>query len=212
MARFVARGFLRFDAVVPDDINAQFMAEAGEVAEPKPGERLMKTYGKALANGFPLALLGGKRQYMDFLINDDPTLRPFVAGTYNGHPVAVAAGIATVRYLATHRDVYVRVEQLGMRMEAGFKRIFAKHGIDGAVARQGSALSFYFMRDQPRDLHDIIEKHDFERDVRVRRALIERGVFMIPIATKQCSISAAHSTEDIDFTLSQFDEVLKQGS
>ncbi|WP_397399442.1 phytanoyl-CoA dioxygenase family protein [Phenylobacterium sp.] len=54
MARFVARGFLRFDAVVPDDINAQFMAEAGEVAEPKPGERLMKTYGKALAaNAIP---------------------------------------------------------------------------------------------------------------------------------------------------------------
>ena len=54
MARFVARGFLRFDAVVPDDINAQFMAEAGEVAEPKPGERLMKTYGQALAaNAIP---------------------------------------------------------------------------------------------------------------------------------------------------------------
>jgi len=59
MARFVARGFLRFDAVVPEDINAQFMAEAGEVAEPKPGERLMKTYGQALAaNAIPAVSAG----------------------------------------------------------------------------------------------------------------------------------------------------------
>jgi glutamate-1-semialdehyde 2,1-aminomutase len=57
----------------------------------------------------------------------------------------------------------------------------------------------------PRDFHDILEFHDFERDVQLRRALIERGVFFVPIATKQCSISAAHSVEDVDFTLKQFE-------
>ena len=48
-----------------------------------------------------------------------------------------------------------------------------------------------------------MEHHDFERDVLLRRALIERGVFFVPIATKQCSISAAHSPDDIKFTLEQ---------
>lgn len=49
MASFVARGFLRFDAVVPDEINAQFLAEVGEIAEPHPGRKLRRTYGELLA-------------------------------------------------------------------------------------------------------------------------------------------------------------------
>ena len=63
MARFVARGFLRFDGVVPDEINAQFLSEAGEADYPKPGQRMLRTYGELLANaqipeippGVPLA-------------------------------------------------------------------------------------------------------------------------------------------------------------
>jgi glutamate-1-semialdehyde 2,1-aminomutase len=61
-------------------------------------------------------------------------------------------------------------------------------------------------------LHDIIVAHDFERDLALRRALVERGVFFIPIATKQCSISAAHTPADIDFTLEQLDASLGAAS
>ena len=68
--------------------------------------------------------------------------------------------------------------------------------------------SFDFMSHVPHDLHDIIEKHDFEKDMALRRALVERGVFFVPVATKQCSISAAHTAEDIDFTLAQLDAAL----
>ncbi|HEX5263967.1 MAG TPA: phytanoyl-CoA dioxygenase family protein [Phenylobacterium sp.] len=50
MARFVARGFLRFDGVVPDEINAQFLSEAGEAEYPKPGQKMRRTYGELLAN------------------------------------------------------------------------------------------------------------------------------------------------------------------
>ena len=48
MARFTARGFLRFDGVVPEEINAQFLAEAGEADYPKPGQKMMRTYGELL--------------------------------------------------------------------------------------------------------------------------------------------------------------------
>ncbi len=59
MASFVARGFLRFDAAVPDDINAQFMAEAGHVAEPSAGETIRRLYGEALAsNAIPEVAAG----------------------------------------------------------------------------------------------------------------------------------------------------------
>jgi glutamate-1-semialdehyde 2,1-aminomutase len=167
------------------------------------------TYGKAVANGFPLAIVGGKRDYMDYIVHKEPTKRPFVAGTYNGHPVGVAAAIRTIEYLlANSAQVYKHVEQLGQRMETGLRDIFAAHGVTASIARQGSAFSYYLMPHVPADFHDILEHHDFEGDVRLRRALVERGVFFVPIATKQCSISAAHSVADIDFTLEQVEQAV----
>ena len=109
-------------------------------------------YGKAVANGFPLAVVGGKAKYMDSVIDPDPSRRPFVAGTYNGHPVAVAAAIETVRYLVANRDaIYPRMEAMGAAIEAGILDIFKRRGITACIARQGSAFSFYFMEKPPAD-------------------------------------------------------------
>jgi glutamate-1-semialdehyde 2,1-aminomutase len=155
-------------------------------------------------------MVGGKAKYMDSIVDADPAKRPFVAGTYNGHPVAVAAAIETVRYLAANRDeIYPRMEKMGAAMEKGILDIFRRAGIAACVARQGSAFSFYLMEKPPRDLHDIVEGHDFARDVALRRGLIARGVFFVPIATKQCSLSAAHTMDDVAFTLEQFEASLK---
>ncbi|MEP7247974.1 MAG: aspartate aminotransferase family protein [Gammaproteobacteria bacterium] len=169
----------------------------------------LAVYGKAIANGFPLAAMGGKREYMDYLMHADPARRPFLAGTYNGHPVSVAAAIRTIAYLVTEeKSLYSRLESLGARLQSGMQELFARHGSAATVTREGSALSFYFTPEAPADLHDIIEGHDFERDLSVRRGLIDQGVFMMPIATKQCSISAAHTTADIDQTLEKLEHVL----
>jgi glutamate-1-semialdehyde 2,1-aminomutase len=168
-------------------------------------------YGKAIANGFPLAAVGGKKEFLDFASHSDPSRRPFLAGTYNGHPVAMAAAIRTVEYLIEHeRTLYPALEALGRRLHSGMIDIFAKYHIPACVARQGSAFSFYFMPRTPRDLHEIVEQHDFRKDVDLRRALIEEGVFFFPIATKQCSISAAHTDEDIDFTLEKLERVVSR--
>ena len=167
-------------------------------------------YGKAVANGFPIAMVGGKAVYMDSIVDPDPARRPFVAGTYNGHPVAVAAAVETVRYLAANKDeIYPRMEKMGAAMEKGILDIFRRAGVNACIARQGSAFSFYLMEKQPRDLHDIVEGHDFARDVALRRGLVERGVFFVPIATKQCSLSAAHTMDDVAFTMEQFEAALK---
>jgi glutamate-1-semialdehyde 2,1-aminomutase len=195
-------GFL----LIFDEVKTGFRHALGgfsEICGVKPD---LVTYGKAVANGFPLALVGGKREHMDYIFHRDPTKRPLIGGTYNGHPVAVAAAIRTVEYLLENRArVYGHIETLGRQMEEGLGRIFATHGVTACITRQGSAFSYYLMPRSPVDFHDVMQHHDFERDVRLRRALIERGVFFVPIATKQCSISAAHSAEDIRFTLEQFE-------
>jgi glutamate-1-semialdehyde 2,1-aminomutase len=198
-------GFL----LVFDEVKTGFRHALGGYAELSGVAPDLVVYGKAVANGFPLAAVGGKRAHLDSIIDPDPARRPFVAGTYNGHPVAVAAAIETVRYLIANRDsLYPRMESMGAAMESGILDIFTRRGITACVARQGSAFSFYLMEKPPADLHDIIEGHDFARDVALRRALIQRGVFFVPIATKQCSLSAAHSDSDIQFTLDAFESAV----
>ncbi|HEX4270579.1 MAG TPA: aminotransferase class III-fold pyridoxal phosphate-dependent enzyme [Rhizomicrobium sp.] len=200
-----AFGFL----LVFDEVKTGFRHAVGGYAEISGVKPDLVVYGKAVANGFPLAVVGGRSEYMDSIIDPDPARRPFVAGTYNGHPVAVAAAIETVRYLVANRaTLYPKMEALGARIETGIMDIFAKAGITACVTRQGSAFSFYLMEKFPTDLHDIVEGHDFARDVALRRALIQRGVFFVPIATKQCSLSAAHTSADVAFTLEQFESAV----
>ncbi len=198
-------GFL----LIFDEVKTGFRHALGGYAEISGVTPDLVTYGKAIANGFPLALIGGKAQYMDYIIHKDPAKRPFVAGTYNGHPVGVAAAIRTIEYLLANRStVYAHVEDLGSRLEKGLRDIFAARGVTASIARQGSALSYYLMPHVPVDLHDILEHHDFERDVQLRRALIDLGVFFVPIATKQLSISAAHTVEDIELTLKKAEQAV----
>ena len=92
-------GFL----LIFDEVKTGFRHALGgysEICGVKPD---LVTYGKAVANGFPLALLGGKREYMDYIMHPDAGRRPLVSGTYNGHPVAVTAAIRTIEYLLANR-------------------------------------------------------------------------------------------------------------
>jgi glutamate-1-semialdehyde 2,1-aminomutase len=198
-------GFL----LILDEVKTGFRHGLGGYSRKSGVRPDLVVFGKAIANGFPLAVVGGRAEYMDFLCHDDPSRRPFVAGTYNGHPVAVAAAMRTVQYLIEHETaVYAHLEAMGASLQSGMEQVFRRHQVEGCVVREGSALSFYLMPEPPSDLHDIILRHDFEKDVRLRKELIAGGVFVVPIATKQWSISAAHTAEDIGFTLGQFERAV----
>lgn len=166
-------------------------------------------YGKAVANGYPLAVLGGRRELMDLLADPDPGRRVLLAGTYNAHPVPTAAAIATVEKLVrSNGEVYRHTTDLGDRMQRGLTAIASSLGLKAVVAREGSAFCLYFMDHRPVDWHDIALHHDSAADESMRRALIGRGVYMFPLSTKQCSISYAHQASHIDFTLEQIRAVL----
>ena len=168
-------------------------------------------YGKAVASGYPLAVLGGRRDLMAYFAHPDPLRRPLLAGTYNGHPVSLTAAIATIEVLRENDGaVYRHVEQLGLQFERGARSLFSELGMTATVCRQGSAFSIYFMDHAPRDWHDLLGHHAFDFDRHWRRALIERGVYVFPEATKQCSISTVHTTTDIEFTLAQMHETLRE--
>lgn len=169
-------------------------------------------FGKAIANGYPVGAIGGKAEIMDLFAHPDASKRVLISGTYNAHPVTMAGAIATMEILAREKDtLYPQLEKLGAQMESGLRDLFEEAGIQITLARQGSAFVAYFMDHAPRDWHDIATHHDIARDLKYRRALIEKGVYQFPLPTKQGSISSAHTEADIERTLEATREVLRDG-
>lgn len=170
----------------------------------------LSTFGKAVANGYPMGVIGGKELFMDYFIHPEKAKRVLIAGTFNAHPLVTAAGIATLQKLSSKTfGVYQHLEDLGQLLERGLKEIFEKYNRPFHVARQGSAFCVYFMGHAPVDFHDIAEQHDFAFDKAYRRALIENGVYNFPLPVKQGSISFAHTVKDIEETIEKTKHVVR---
>jgi glutamate-1-semialdehyde 2,1-aminomutase len=193
-----------------DEIKTGFRHALGGYAEVSGVMPDLAVYGKAVASGYPLAAIAGPAQWMDFFAHPDASRRVLLAGTYNAHPVPVAAAIATIETLLEDDGaVYQRVEWLGRRIEEGLLPILQALERPATWVRQGSAFVIYLMDHAPRDWHDLAENHDFAADAEFRRRLVEQGIYVFPVATKQCSLSAAHTSDDVDRTIEALAAVLR---
>lgn len=169
----------------------------------------LSTFGKAFANGMPIAALAGRDNYMQLATSTDAGKRVLVAGTYNAHPIPVAAAIACLNKLRDpDAQVYTKLEGLAQRLEDGQRELFARYEVPAVIRRVGSAHCVYFAQKAPTNWWDILETHDFDFDARYRKDLIHRGIYNFPVPCKQGSISYAHSEADIDQTLNATNETL----
>lgn len=165
----------------------------------------LATFAKAMANGYPIAALAGRAHFMDRF---GPGGGVFFAGTYNGHPVGVAAALATIAELAdgsVHRHCFALAERLASELRA----IGRELGVPLTVAQFGSVVVPYFF-DGPTERYEDLLANDTARDVWFRSAMCARGIFMLPVALKRNHVSAAHTAADIDRTLEVARAVLRQ--
>jgi glutamate-1-semialdehyde 2,1-aminomutase len=192
-----------------DEVKTGFRHALGAYASIERVTPDLMVLGKAMANGYPISALGGKKEIMDYFVHPDLSQRVLLAGTYNAHPVPTAAAIATIqRLLANDGEVYSSIEKLGSAMQDGLEQIIHRASVNAVVARQGSAFCIYFMDRLPQDWHDIAENHDFDFDLEWRRELVDKGIYFFPSPVKQCSISFAHTRADIDMTLAEIEAAL----
>ena len=168
----------------------------------------LSVFGKAVANGYPLGVIGGKREIMELFDAKDKSKNVLIAGTYNAHPVNTAAAIATLEIL-NNQSVYQQIASISNKLYVGLNDMFAEKGIEVSVATNNSAFCVYFSKALPQDLHDVLNNTDMEFDLKYRKQLIENGIYHIPIACKQGSVSYAHTAADIDKTLDITRSVLK---
>lgn len=166
----------------------------------------ISTFAKAIANGYPCAIIAGKRELM-LQFSTAPGGKVFVGGTYNGHPVGSAAALATIAALEDG-TVYERTFRLGDRMRTGLAEIAGRLGIEMVSAGFGSVFTPYFMSGKVERYEDLLA-NDTARDVGFRQGMCERGIFMLPMPIKRNHISAAHTDADIDRTLETAEIVMK---
>jgi glutamate-1-semialdehyde 2,1-aminomutase len=155
----------------------------------------LTTFGKAMANGYPIGALGGRADLMDEF-STTPGHAVFFAGTYNGHPGCVAAALETIRRLR-REPVHEHVFTLGEAARAGLREIYRQRDEPVVVAGFGSVFLTYFMEGPIVEYRDLL-RNDVERFVDVRCAEMSHGVFELPLNLKRSCVSYAHTASDVD--------------
>ncbi len=164
----------------------------------------LSTFAKAMANGYPIAALAGKGELMDRF---GPGGGVVFAGTYNGHPVGVAAALATIAELEDG-SVHGHCFELARQAATGIQEIGDELGVPMTVVVFGSVFVPYFMEGPIESYTDLL-RNDNARDVWFRSAMCEQGIFMLPTALKRNHVSAAHTQADIDRTVETARQVLR---
>jgi glutamate-1-semialdehyde 2,1-aminomutase len=150
----------------------------------------MTTLGKVIGGGLPIGAYGGRAEMMQCVAPVGPI---YQAGTLSGNPLAVAAGLAMLRHLKSHPEVYERIEARGATLEASAPKSVT-------VNRVGSMFTFFFT-DQPVTDYESAKRSDTAKFGRFFRGMLERGVYLAPSQFEAAFLSAAHTDDDIGRTI-----------
>ncbi len=153
-------------------------------------------FGKVVGGGLPLAAVGGRADVMDVLAPLGPV---YQAGTLSGNPLAVAAGLATLKEIKQPGS-YERLEAAGAALEDGLREAIASSGVRACLNRVGSMLTLFFGVEQVRDF-DEATRCDTELFGKYFQGMLARGIYLPPSAFEALFVSLAHSDQDIDKTI-----------
>jgi glutamate-1-semialdehyde 2,1-aminomutase len=158
----------------------------------------LTTLGKIIGGGLPCGAFGGRADIMQHLAPLGPV---YQAGTLSGNPLAMAAGIATLRHLIDHQeDVYNGLEQTTELIASGVTRIAHENGVPLTTNRVGSMFTWFFT-DQPVTNFTSAATSDTVAFGRFHRALLEAGVWLPPSQFEAAFVSTAHGPAEVGLLL-----------
>ncbi len=163
----------------------------------------LTTLGKIIGGGMPVGAFGGRADLMRLIAPEGPV---YQAGTLSGNPVAMAAGLATLR--ATEQaGLYDTLERRTRRLVAGIGDAAGRRRVSVSAGHAGSMWGVYFAAGPVRNFAQA-KASDAALFARWHRAALARGVFLAPSAFEAGFVSSAHTDADIDFTIAQLDAAL----
>ncbi|BBP05704.1 glutamate-1-semialdehyde 2,1-aminomutase [Sulfuriferula plumbiphila] len=165
----------------------------------------ISTFGKVIGGGLPVGAFGGRREIMEKLAPLGPV---YQAGTLSGNPVAVAAGLATLR-LVRAAGFHERLGAATTALVTGLAEAAARHGVVFSAQAVGGMFGLYFRATPPQTYAEVMEC-DKEAFNRFFHAMLDAGVYFAPSAFEAGFVSAAHGDAELEATLAAADRVFAQ--
>ncbi len=162
----------------------------------------LTTLGKVMGGGLPAAAFGGRRDIMQHLAPLGPV---YQAGTLSGNPLAVAAGMATLK-LVQQPGFYAYLEKLAKRLTEGLSASAKKHGVTFCAQSVGGMFGVYFSATPPSSFAEVTAS-DTRAFNRFFHAMMEAGSYLAPSAYEAGFVSSAHTEADIDETIAAADKI-----
>jgi glutamate-1-semialdehyde 2,1-aminomutase len=153
------------------------------------------TFGKILGGGFPIGAFAGKKEFMERIA---PSGDVYQAGTFNGNPISITAGLETMKHLG--KGFYQEMDVKGLEMRRGLEDILEDSSLNYHVAGLSSMFQIYFTDKEVWD-YSQAKTADTEKFNSYFQTLLAGGVFIPPSQFECCFLSQAHSSEDIQTTL-----------
>jgi len=188
-----------------DEVMTGFRVAAGGAQERLGVKPDLTTLGKIVGGGFPVGVYGGRADLMKRVAPEGPV---YQAGTLSGNPVAMAAGLATLRE-TSKPGFYETLNRRTDRLVSGLQNAARRNGVAVTTGHAGSMWGLHFTPGPVRSYADA-RQSDTALFARWHKAALARGVFLAPSAFEAGFVSAAHSEADIDFTIEQLDAALAE--
>ena len=179
-----------------DEVMTGFRLGLGGVQERTGVTPDLSAMGKIIGGGLPVGAFGGKTEIMNFLAPLGPV---YQAGTLSGNPLAMAAGIASLKLLRETMP-YERLEKLGNQLAEGVKDLANQFSIPLQVPQVGSMYCLFFSETPVQNFEDALSSNA-ETFKKLFQHCLNNGVYLPPSAYETCFISAAHQEDDIAHTI-----------
>lgn len=186
-----------------DEVMTGFRVAAGGAQERFAVSPDLTTLGKVIGGGLPVGAYGGRRDLMEMIAPAGPV---YQAGTLSGNPLAMTAGLASLR-LACGADVYAELDRKSGRLAKGMARAAAAAGVPLVTGYAGGMWGFFF---HPGPVHHFAQAQQADAELfgRFHRAARGAGVFLPPSAFEACFVSTVHADDVIDATLERLKDAL----
>ncbi len=155
----------------------------------------ISTFGKVIGGGLPVGAFGGRKELMAMIAPSGPV---YQAGTLSGNPLAMAAGLATLKLLDD--KAYAQLEETGMRLEKGLVEIAERYELPVQVQRVGSMLTLFFGSKPVRNYSDA-KSCDHQMFAAFFRGMLGAGIHLPPSGYESWFVSTAHGPDEIARTL-----------
>jgi glutamate-1-semialdehyde 2,1-aminomutase len=180
-----------------DEVMTGFRLALGGAQEKLGVKADLVTYGKVIGGGLPVGAFGGRREIMEHIA---PLGKVYQAGTLSGNPLAMIAGITTLKILKANTAIYKELEEKTKYLHTGLDQVLKEKNIPFVINRFGSMISLHFSNQPVKDF-ETSSLSDKDRFNQFFHAMLEQGIYLPPSAFESWFLNNALTTRDLDETI-----------